>query len=184
MKFENLGMDGVFICTPTVFRDERGCFYESFNYREFTKQSGLQPQFVQDNHSVSRYGVLRGLHFQQGEYAQAKLVRVFTGAVLDCIVDLRSGSKTYGQYIGVHLSADTKQQLFVPRGFAHGFVVLSEYAEFGYKCDNYYHKEAEGGLRWNDPTLAIDWRIPETDVVVSSKDAVLPHLSELDRDLF
>ena len=134
--------------------------------------------FVQDNQSKSTYGVLRGLHFQRGEYAQAKLIRVLSGEVLDVAVDLREGSPTYGQHESIVLSAENKKQLFIPRGFAHGFVVLSDMAEFFYKCDNFYNKESEGGIIYNDSTLDIDWRLPKSDFVISDKDKVLTALSK------
>lgn len=169
-------LDGCFIIKPAVFNDSRGCFFESFNEKRFNEQSGLNVHFVQDNQSMSSYGVLRGLHFQKGEYAQAKLVRVLKGEVLDVAVDIRAGSKTYGQHYSVHLTEENKLQFFVPRGFAHGFVVLSEVAEFFYKCDNYYNKGYEGGLHYADPFLNIDWKMPVEKLLVSEKDQVLPFL--------
>ncbi len=171
-------LEGCFVIEPTVFEDERGYFFESFNAKVFQKQTGENISFVQDNQSKSTYGVLRGLHFQKGEYAQAKLVRVLSGEVLDIAVDLRESSPTYGQHEAIVLSGGNKKQFFVPRGFAHGFVVLSDSAEFFYKCDNYYNKESEGGILYNDPTLNIDWKIPESEVKISEKDKVLPSFSE------
>lgn len=164
---------------PAVFSDPRGYFFESFNAERFNDLTGLTVNFVQDNQSHSTYGVLRGLHFQQGEHAQAKLVRVLHGEVLDVAVDLRPGSSTYGKYESVILSAENKLQFFVPRGFAHGFVVLSETAEFFYKCDNYYNKQSEGGLHYADPSLNIDWKVPTNNLLVSEKDAILPFLSDI-----
>lgn len=167
------------ILKPNVYEDARGFFMESFNEQSFNKATGLDIHFVQDNQSFSSYGVLRGLHFQMGEHAQAKLVRVLKGEVLDVVVDLRPASPTYGQHYSIRLSAENKLQFFVPRGFAHGFVVLSETAEFFYKCDNYYNKASEGGLHYADPTLNLDWQMPAEQLLVSDKDAVLPFLSEI-----
>lgn len=161
------------IFDPKVWGDERGYFYECYNQQVFAK-GGIHAHFVQDNQSRSSFGVLRGLHYQVGEDAQAKLVRVIEGEVLDVAVDLRPDSVTYGQWESVRLSAKNKRQLFVPRGFAHGYVVLSETAEFFYKCDNFYAKPAEGGIRFDDPTLNIDWEIDSNKVILSEKDAILP----------
>ncbi len=158
---------------PTVFEDDRGYFYESFNSR-ILEEAGVQTAFVQDNQSRSMYGVIRGLHYQLEPYAQAKLVRVLEGSVLDVAVDIRTGSPTYGQSFAIELSADNKQQLYIPRGFAHGFSVLSPYATFFYKCDNYYARDHEGGIAWDDPSLAIDWRIPADKAILSGKDLQLP----------
>jgi dTDP-4-dehydrorhamnose 3,5-epimerase len=155
---------------PAVFEDPRGFFFESFNHNRFKELTGHEVNFVQDNQSWSSYGVVRGLHFQQGEQAQAKLVRVLKGEVLDVAVDLRPASPTFGQHFSAILSEENKLQLFVPRGFAHGFAVLSDHAEFFYKCDNYYNKQSEGAIIFNDPTLNIDWRLPEADILVSDKD--------------
>lgn len=166
------------IIEPKVFGDERGYFFESFNAKEFEQKTGVKTLFVQDNESKSKYGVLRGLHFQKGEYAQSKLVRVVEGRVLDVAVDIRRGSPTFGQYVSVELSAENKRQFFVPRGFAHGFVVLSPSATFQYKCDNLYAPHAEGAIIWNDPTIAIDWGIKAEDVVLSPKDMLHPTLAE------
>jgi dTDP-4-dehydrorhamnose 3,5-epimerase len=168
-----------FIIKPAVFTDARGYFMESFNEQKFNENSGLNIHFVQDNQSFSSKGVLRGLHFQKGEYAQAKLVRVLKGEVLDVAVDLRPGSETYGHHYSVLLSEENKLQFFVPRGFAHGFVVLSEQAEFFYKCDNYYNKASEGGLHFADPKLNINWQLSADSLLVSDKDAILPFISEL-----
>lgn len=158
---------------PKVWGDERGYFYECYNQSVFA-EAGIHNQFVQDNQSRSSFGVLRGLHYQVGDAAQAKLVRVIEGEVLDVVVDLRPDSVTYGQWESVRLSAKNKRQLFVPRGFAHGYVVLSETAEFFYKCDNFYNKPAEGGIRFDDEHLNIDWEIDAKRVILSEKDAILP----------
>ncbi|MGJ3234515.1 dTDP-4-dehydrorhamnose 3,5-epimerase [Marivirga sp.] len=175
MKVEETKLKDCFILEPTVFADERGYFYESFNKITFKEKTGLDIDFVQDNQSSSKYGTLRGLHFQKGEHAQAKLVRVLKGEVLDVAVDLRPESDTYGEHISVKLNAENKKQFFVPRGFAHGFVVLSEEADFFYKCDNYYNKEAEGGIIYYDKDLNIDWIIDKKDLIVSEKDLNLHH---------
>ncbi len=161
---------GCFIIEPKVFGDERGYFFESFNQEQFEKEIGYKVNFVQDNQSYSKYGVLRGLHLQKGNDAQAKLVRVLSGKVLDVAVDLRKDSLTYGQHVAVELSAENKKQLFVPRGFAHGFAVLSETAEFFYKVDNNYAPQSEGGLLFNDKDLGINWQIDEKDILVADKD--------------
>jgi dTDP-4-dehydrorhamnose 3,5-epimerase len=179
MEIIQTKLAGCLLLKPSLFQDDRGYFYESFNDRRFNELIGKQIQFVQDNQSYSTYGVLRGLHFQTGVYAQAKLVRVLKGEVLDVAVDIRPDSQTFGQHVAVRLSAENKRQLFIPRGFAHGFVVLSKEAEFFYKCDNYYNKAAEGGLIFNDPELAIDWQIPEHEILISEKDRVLGTLEEV-----
>lgn len=165
------------IFEPRIFKDNRGYFYESYNAITFDK-AGITAKFVQDNESQSSYGVLRGLHYQTGDYAQAKLVRVLEGKVLDIAVDIRKNSVTFGQWIGVELSAENKRQLFIPRGFAHGFLVLSKTATFFYKCDNFYSKSHEGGIRFDDPTLDIDWQIPPNNFIVSEKDIELPFLGQ------
>jgi len=177
MPFTQTGIDGLLIFDPKVWKDERGYFYEAYNAHTFA-QVGIERPFVQDNQARSSYGVLRGLHYQVGPYAQAKLVRVLEGEVLDVVVDLRPGSATYGQSFKVRLSAGNKQQLYVPRGFAHGYAVLSPTAIFFYKCDNYYSKVHEGGIIYNDPTLNIDWELPEEDLILSEKDRRLPTFSE------
>ncbi len=169
MKFIQTQLNGVVIIEPTIFGDERGYFYESFKDEEFRREV-CDTTFVQDNQSKSSRGVLRGLHFQAPPYSQSKLVRVVSGKVLDVAVDIRKGSPTYGEHVAVELSAENNRQLFIPRGFAHGFVVLSEEAVFQYKCDNYYCRESEGSIMWNDIALGIDWRIPESDVTLSEKD--------------
>lgn len=179
MTINTTNLEGCFVIKPNVFDDKRGYFFESFNSDLFNSLVGSKVNFVQDNESYSTRGVLRGLHFQKGEYAQAKLVRVIKGSVLDVAVDLRENSKTYGSYISIILSDENKKQLYVPRGFAHGFVVLSDEATFAYKCDNYYNKESEGGIRYNDPKLNIDWILPLNDLVISEKDLNLPHLNDL-----
>lgn len=172
-------IEEVVIIEPRVFSDERGYFFESFSQREFDE--AVRPvKFVQDNESKSSYGVLRGLHFQKGEHVQSKLVRVVKGAVLDVAVDIRKGSPTFGKYVAVELSADNHRQLFVPRGFAHGFSVLTPEVVFQYKCDNYYCRESEGALAWNDPQLGIDWRIPLDKVILSEKDKLNKTLAECD----
>lgn len=169
MNFIKTELDGVYIIEPRVFEDERGYFFESYNEQEFAK-NGITAKFVQDNQSKSSYGVIRGLHAQMGEHAQAKLVRVLEGTVLDVGVDMRAGSKTFGKYIAVELSGENKRQLFLPRGFYHGFAVLSETAVFAYKCDNFYCKESESGIYFADKDLNIDWRIDPKDAIISEKD--------------
>ena len=169
-------LQGCFILEPKIFEDHRGYFFESFNQNQFNTLTNTNTRFVQDNESFSNKGVLRGLHYQTGEHAQAKLVRVIQGRVLDVAVDLRAGSPTFSQYVAVELTETNKKQLFIPRGFAHGFVVLSDTAIFSYKCDNFYNKEFEGGIIYNDPTLSIDWQLAESSIIVSEKDLVLPTL--------
>ncbi|MFI5158061.1 MAG: dTDP-4-dehydrorhamnose 3,5-epimerase [Sphingobacteriales bacterium] len=169
---------GCFILTPRVFNDERGHFFESFNQRSFAELVDKNVNFVQDNQSFSTKGVLRGLHLQKGEHAQSKLVRVTQGEVQDIAVDLRKNSPTYGQYVSVILSEQNHQQLFIPKGFAHGFLVLSPTAIFQYKCDNYYNKESEGGLHYADPSINIKWELGESELVVSEKDKELPFLKD------
>ncbi|MEO6850631.1 MAG: dTDP-4-dehydrorhamnose 3,5-epimerase [Mucilaginibacter sp.] len=176
MNIQLTPLEGCVILKPAVFGDERGHFFESFNQQKFNDLTGSNTVFVQDNQSYSTKGVLRGLHLQKGDSAQAKLVRVVKGEVLDVAVDLRSGSKTFGKHFGVRLSADNNLQFFIPRGFGHGFVVLSDDAIFSYKCDNYYDKAAEGGLHYADPALAIDWILPHDELIVSAKDVELPTL--------
>lgn len=168
---------GVVIIEPKVFGDNRGYFFESWSQRDFNEQVRAV-KFVQDNESKSCYGVLRGLHFQKGEYAQSKLVRVVKGKVLDVAVDIRRGSPTFGKYVSVELTAENHRQFFVPRGFAHGFVVLSEEAIFQYKCDNFYAPQAEGALAWNDPDIGIEWGIPMDKIILSEKDKSHPSLTE------
>ena len=172
-------IDGVVIIEPRIFKDDRGYFYESFSQREF-EEKVCRTTFVQDNQSKSSYGVLRGLHFQKPPYSQSKLVRCIKGAVLDVAVDIRKGSPTFGKYVAVELTEDNHRQFFVPRGFAHGFAVLSEEAIFQYKCDNFYNKESEGSVAWNDPQLAIDWRIPADKVILSEKDKLSKNIADAD----
>lgn len=179
MEITTTNFKDLLICNPTVHNDDRGYFFESFNLTKFTALTGISPQFVQDNQSRSDFGVLRGLHFQKGEKAQAKLVRVLHGEVLDVVVDLRKEEPTYGKSFSIVLSAANKTQLYVPRGFAHGFLVLSTEATFFYKCDNYYDNESELGLRYNDPVLGINWHLPQEDLILSDKDMVLPTLESL-----
>lgn len=174
MKFIESPIKDLWIIEPTVFEDARGYFFESFHAQKFKENTGLNVQFVQDNQSKSERGVLRGLHFQQGEWAQAKLVRVLEGEVQDLAVDLRKNSPTFGKHFSINLSAENNKQLFVPRGFAHGFLVLSPTAVFSYKCDNYYNKESEGGLLYNSPKLDINWEMEEEQLILSDKDKVLP----------
>ena len=178
MNFIPTKLSGCFILEPKIINDSRGYFMESFNEQTFQKGTGQEVHFVQDNQSFSTKGVLRGLHYQTGEHAQAKLVRVLQGEVLDVAVDIRPESETYGQYVAVVLSAENQKQMFVPRGFAHGFVVLSETATFFYKCDNFYNKESEGGFIYNDAALNIDWLLPQSELLISDKDMVLPNLAE------
>jgi len=163
-----------FILEPQVFQDSRGYFFESFNQNNFFEATGQHVNFIQDNETFSTKGVLRGLHFQTGKFAQAKLVRVIKGRVLDIAVDVRPDSSTFGEFQALELSEDNKKQFFLPRGFAHGFVVLSDTAIFAYKCDNYYNKESEAGIIYNDPSLNIDWKLPEKELLLSDKDKLLP----------
>lgn len=168
MEIIKTNIEGVIIIEPRIFKDDRGYFFESFSQREF-EEKVCKTTFVQDNESKSSYGVLRGLHFQKPPFAQSKLVRVIKGAVLDVAVDIRKGSPTFGQYVSVELTGDNHRQFFIPRGFAHGFSVLSEEVIFQYKCDNFYSPQSEGAIAWNDPDLNIDWRIPIEEVVLSEK---------------
>ena len=172
-------IEGVVIIEPRIFKDDRGYFYESFSQREF-EEKVCRTTFVQDNQSKSSYGVLRGLHFQKPPYCQSKLVRCIKGAVLDVAVDIRKGSPTFGKYVAVELTEENHRQFFVPRGFAHGFAVLSEEAVFQYKCDNFYNKESEGSVAWNDPELDIDWRIPFDKVLLSEKDKLSKNVADAD----
>ncbi len=176
MNFIPTNALGCFSIEPKIIYDQRGYFMESFNEKSFQEGIGQNVHFVQDNQSFSTKGVLRGLHYQTGEHAQAKLVRVLDGEVLDIAVDIRPNSSTYGEIVSVFLSAENKNQLFIPRGFAHGFVVLSDTATFFYKCDNFYNKESEAGIFYNDPELNIDWQFLEDQVLVSDKDKLLPTL--------
>ena len=174
MNFIPTKLEGCFVIEPKIFNDERGYFLESFNENTFQKGIGQPVHFVQDNQSYSSKGVLRGLHYQTGEHAQAKLVRVLHGEVLDVVVDIRPDSKTYGESFSVVLSGENQKQFFIPRGFAHGFLVLSETATFFYKCDNFYNKESEGGIIYNDKSLNIDWQFSNDELLISEKDAILP----------
>ena len=178
LEIEQTPLKDCFLIKPSVFEDKRGSFYESYNKEIFEKATGLHIDFVQDNQSVSSRGVLRGFHFQTGEFAQAKLVRSVFGEVLDVVVDLRPGSPTYKRNFKVVLSAENNLQLFVPAGFAHGFLTLSESSVFSYKCDKYYNREAEGGIIWNDSTLGINWNFPKDEIILSEKDASLPTFKE------
>lgn len=189
MEIIKTEIEGPVVLCPRIFGDARGYFFESYSKREFDRL--VRPvDFVQDNESSSSYGVVRGLHFQKGEHSQSKLVRVVRGRVLDVAVDIRKGSPTFGKYVAVELSEENHRMLFVPRGFAHGFSVLSEHAVFQYKCDNYYCPESEGAVAWDDPALGIDWRIPVSDVVLSEKDRHHPLLADatelfsIDDDLY
>ena len=182
-------IEGVVIIEPRIFKDDRGYFYESFSQREF-EEKVCRTTFVQDNQSKSSYGVLRGLHFQKPPYCQSKLVRCIKGAVLDVAVDIRKGSPTFGKYVAVELSEENHRQFFVPRGFAHGFAVLTPEAIFQYKCDNYYAPDCEGGIAWDDPALGIDWQLPTADVILSAKDtdrctlADAPHDFDINTPLY
>ncbi len=177
MNFIKTEIEGLYVVEPRVFEDERGYFFESYNQAEFEK-AGLHYDFIQDNQSKSGYGVIRGVHFQKGEFSQAKLVRVLEGTVLDVAVDLRKNSPTFGRHLAVELSAENKRQLLIPRGFGHGFSVLSETAVFAYKCDNIYNKASEGGIRYDDPALGIDWKVDANKAILSEKDKVLPLMEE------
>lgn len=177
MPFRETPIPGLLVFEPKIWGDQRGYFYESYNQKTF-HEAGITNDFIQDNQARSTYGVLRGLHYQTGEFEQAKLVRVIEGECLDVVVDIRKDSPTYGEWFSIRLSAENKKQLFVPRGFAHGYVVLSETVEFFYKCDNFYSKESEGAIIYNDPTLNIDWEIDLEKVILSEKDLVNPRFGE------
>ncbi|MDR2205311.1 MAG: dTDP-4-dehydrorhamnose 3,5-epimerase [Flavobacteriaceae bacterium] len=178
MKIKQTPLKDCYIIEPAVIEDERGYFYEKFNQKKFEDISGMNGHFVQDNISKSSYGVLRGLHLQKGEYAQAKLVSCLEGKVWDVAVDLRKNSPTFGKWFAVELSAENKLQFYVPRGFGHGFCVLSQTAIFAYKCDNYYNKESEGGILWNDKDLSINWKLPAADIILSEKDKIQKTFAE------
>ena len=184
MEVLTTSISGVYIIEPKVFKDSRGYFFESFSQREFDEKIsallGQEIRFVQDNESMSGYGVMRGLHFQRPPFTQSKLVRCVRGAVLDVAVDIRRGSPTYGQHVGVELTEENHRQFFIPKGFAHGFAVLGETAVFQYKCDEFYHPEADGGISILDESLGIDWRIPAEKAILSEKDLRHPRLSEFD----
>ncbi|MBR4161399.1 MAG: dTDP-4-dehydrorhamnose 3,5-epimerase [Bacteroidaceae bacterium] len=179
MEIIKTDIEGLLIIEPKIFKDTRGYFFESFSQREFEEKIG-PIHFVQDNESMSSYGVMRGLHFQRPPYTQSKLVRCVKGAVLDVAVDVRVGSPTYGKHVAVELTEENHRQFFIPKGFAHGFAVLSETAVFQYKCDEFYHPEADGGISILDETLGIDWRIPSIDAILSEKDKHHPLLKEFD----
>jgi dTDP-4-dehydrorhamnose 3,5-epimerase len=179
MKIKETGIKGLLVIEPDVFGDSRGYFMESFSEKKFREETGMDVTFVQDNESKSSYGVVRGLHFQRPPYSQAKLVRVVSGRALDVAVDLREGSETYGKHFSIELSGENHLQVFIPKGFAHGFAVLSEEVLFQYKCDEYYAPESEGAVIWNDPDLNIDWKIPHEDVRLSEKDKKHPRLKDL-----
>lgn len=179
MKIEETHLKGCFVITPKVFEDERGCFFESFNQHVFEQETGIKANFVQDNLSQSVKGVLRGLHFQKGAYAQAKLVQVIKGKVLDVCVDIRKKSSTFGQHFSLLLDDKNRKQLYIPRGFAHGFLVLEDNSIFSYKCDNFYNKESEAGIIFNDKALNIDWGIAEGALIISEKDKLLPTFENL-----
>ena len=180
MKVKSTPLKNCYIIEPTVFEDDRGYFYEKFNEQKFEQLIGMNGHFVQDNVSKSSYGVLRGLHLQKGDMAQAKLVSCLEGRVWDVAVDLREDSPTFGQWFGAELSAESRLQFYIPRGFAHGFSVLSPTAVFAYKCDNFYNKESEGGIIWNDAELCIDWKLPMSDIILSEKDKVQKTFQEKD----
>lgn len=179
MNVLKTNIEGVMILEPTRYGDQRGYFMESFSARDFEQAVGYSVNFVQDNESLSAKGVLRGLHFQREPYAQAKLVRVVRGRVLDVAVDIRKGSPTYGGYVAVELSGENGRQLFIPKGFAHGFLALEDETVFQYKCDEYYHPESEDGIAWNDPEVAIDWGVGEEEVILSEKDRNRLNLSDI-----
>ncbi len=178
MNLIETSISGVWIIEPKVFGDQRGYFFECWNAEKYAAQ-GISCDWVQDNESKSRYGVLRGLHYQRGDFAQAKLVRVVQGAVLDVAVDIRKDSPTFGKHVAVELTGENKRQLFIPRGFAHGFAVLSQTAIFAYKCDNVYAPQAEAGIAYDDPSLKIDWKIPSQDRILSDRDLKHPRLEEI-----
>jgi dTDP-4-dehydrorhamnose 3,5-epimerase len=179
MKTEKLPLEGLFLIQPDVFEDNRGYFFESFNKKKFMENTGLDIEFVQDNQSLSSFGVLRGLHFQKAPFEQSKLVRVLSGEVLDVVVDIRKDSETFGQYFSIILDDKKQQQLFVPKGFAHAFLTLSDHAIFHYKVDQYYKKEADAGINYKDEDLNIDWRIEHSNLILSEKDQKLPFMSDL-----
>lgn len=178
LHIEQTPLRDCFILTAPIFEDERGVFTETYNKKTFSAATGLEIEFVQDNQSTSRYGVLRGLHFQRGLKAQAKLVRVISGEILDIVVDIRRDSETFGKHFATILSAENNKQLFVPKGFAHGFITLSERSTFSYKCDQFYDKTSEGGIRYDDATLGLDWHLPKSELIISAKDLELPSFSE------
>lgn len=178
MKIKETGIQGLLIVEPDVYGDSRGYFFEAFSRRKFEEATGIVTDFVQDNESLSTYGVVRGLHYQKPPHAQAKLVRVARGRVLDVALDLRPDSPTFGKYAAVELSGENHRQLYIPKGFAHGFSVLSEEAVLQYKCDDYYAPECEAGIAWNDEELGIDWMVPKDKIILSEKDKLHPSLRE------
>ncbi len=178
MPFTKTSLKDLWLFEPRVFEDNRGYFYESFNQNEFTQTTGIEAPFIQDNHSFSKRGVLRGLHFQKPPHAQSKLIKVVKGTIWDVVVDLRKDSPTFKQHAGFELSAENKHQLYVPQGYAHGFAVLSDTAEVLYKCDNFYAPQSESGIIYNDPELNIDWKLDQGSLIVSDKDLILPQLKD------
>ena len=181
MEIKELKLKGCFTVEPEIYKDNRGLFFESFNKKKFKRKTGLEIDFVQDNQSISSKGVLRGLHYQKAQYAQAKLLRVIKGSVLDVAVDLRPKSSTYGEHIAVELSGANSTQLFIPRGFAHGFLTLEENTIFAYKCDNYYNADWEAGIRFDDPDLSINWPMKIENIKLSKKDLSLPFFKDIQR---
>ncbi len=181
MKVEATTIEGCYVLEPNIFADKRGYFFESFNQQKFEGIIGTAINFVQDNQSKSSKGVLRGLHYQKGTFAQAKLVRVLEGEVLDVVVDLRKDKTTYKSVFITTLSQENKKQVFIPRGCAHGFLTLSDSATFFYKCDNLYHKESEAGIRYDDPEFAIDWKLPDSELIISEKDILLPFFNQKEK---
>lgn len=179
MEVIKTAIEDILIIEPRVFGDARGYFFESFNAKEFAEKTEIQVVFVQDNESLSHYGVLRGLHYQQPPFAQSKLVRVVKGSVLDVAVDIRKGSPTYGQHVAVELSAENHRQFYMPKGIAHGFSVLSDEVIFQYKCDDFYAPQSEGAIAWDDPDLAIDWQLPVDKIILSEKDRHHPYLRDI-----
>lgn len=180
MTITKTNIEGCVVIEPTIFEDNRGAFFESYNKKALEHYLGMPIDFVQDNHSISAKGVLRGLHFQNGTFAQTKLVRVIRGEVIDIVVDIRKQSNSFGEYFKIRLSEENKKMLFIPKGLAHGFLTLDNNTQFIYKCDQYYKKEAEGGIIYNDPDLNIDWEFPSDRLILSEKDKKLPFLKELD----
>jgi dTDP-4-dehydrorhamnose 3,5-epimerase len=178
MELRETGIEGLLVLEPRVFKDPRGYFFESY-HRDMLSDHGINHEFIQDNQSRSTHGVIRGLHFQNEPHAQTKLIRVTEGSIFDVAVDLRMDSPTFGRWFGLELSAENFLQLLVPKGFAHGFSVLSDHATLYYKCDDYYHPQSESGIRYDDPDLAIDWKIDPKDAVISEKDRALPNLKQL-----
>jgi dTDP-4-dehydrorhamnose 3,5-epimerase len=183
MEIEKTSIEGLVIIKPTFFNDARGFFFEAFNAKRYN-EAGITDEFVQDNFSLSQYGVVRGLHYQLAPFAQSKLVQVIRGKVLDVAVDIRKGSPTFGRFEAVILSDENRWQFYIPRGFAHGFSVLSDEALFHYKCDNYYHPEAERGIIYNDTNLSVDWMVPADKAIVSAKDRMLPALADAEMNFF